>query len=584
MKVKAGLTRRIFFLILLVTLIIFFISIPLTHFNSLRLYLWKAGSSFYDFFESVKNNIYWNRGKCYENGSIYPPLANLFYAVITRCMSVETLRKLESLSDYNKIKALQECSFFFIVYTSITLLFFYLICTEWKKGTKLEKNVFTIAMLFTVPFLYQFERANIIFVALLFTMVFFLWKDSENKVLRELSYISLAVAAGLKIYPALFGVLIVREKKYKDAIRLLLYGIGVFILPFVFYGGFQNVSVLLENIMKTSDTFSMTRVGCQLDYVTILKHLFAFCGGNSIFIGKVIRGAFIFLGVWAIFGLKQKWKMTLLLTCIVLGFPSISYVYTAIFMIIPIVMYLDSANKKKWDLVYLAGMLLVIIPLPFCWREGAGDKYYSYMNISTPVLVEGLSIVIMTFLLICEGVLAFFRKRQTFLASVAMLASVVLVSVLGNKSSYNAPYAYTDYLSKTLSDRLEASNGDIVRQYFKANEEFLNYIILKLNPAQSGTLTVKINQTDDAVEVFEQSYVMNTLEKGYNQIVLDNCSLRPGKQYILEIEIKCGADEKVKLWRTVENFDPGSEYFELNHDRLAGALGIQLYESSEEAD
>ena len=584
MKSNEKLIQRVFFILVLSSLLIFAISIPLTHYNSLKLYLWKPGNSFYDFFESLKINIYWKRHQCYEVGSIYPPLANLFYLLITRCMSVETLQQLDSLSDYSKIKALQECSIYFVLYMNALLIFYYLVCTGWKKGSRLEKNIFAIAMLFTVPFLYQFERSNIIFLALLFTMLFFLWKDSENKVLRELSYISLAVAAGLKIYPAIFGLLILKEKRYKDTARLVLYGVLAFMLPFLFYGGFHNVLLLLENMVQTSGKFSMTRIGYQLDYFTVLKNLFAFAGSNSVFIGKVFQIAFALLGVWAAFGLRESWKTVLLLTCMVVGIPSISYVYAAIFMIIPIIMYLDSGNKKKSDFIYLAGMLLVVLPLPFCWKEGSGNAYYSYMNVSTPVWIEGISITFMTALLIFDGLMHFFRKAKAALCSAVVLLLVLLLSIGVNRASYHAPFAYTDYLSRTLSNRVEAVDGDTVKQSFTAHDEFLNYIVLRLKPADSGSLTVSVKQADTKSDVFEQKYDMSELERGYNQLEMERCSLVPGESYVLELTVESEPDEKMQFWTTVPELDTGSEYFRLNEKSLDGALGVQLYESRTASD
>lgn len=584
MKSNEKMIQRVFYILVLTSLVIFAVSIPLTHYNSLKLYLWKPGNSFYDFFESLKINIYWKRNECYEAGSIYPPLANLFYLLITRCMSIGTLQQLDSLSDYSKIKALQECSIYFVLYMNTLLVFYYLVCTGWKKGSRLEKNIFAAAMLFSVPFLYQFERANIIFLALLFTMLFFLWKDSESRLLRELSYVSLAVAAGLKIYPAVFGLLILKEKRYKDTVRLVFYGILAFMLPFLFYGGFHNVTLFLENMLETSSKFSMTRIGYQLDYYTVLKNVSAFAGSDSVFIGKVFQAAFALLGLWAAFGLRERWKTVLLLTCMVIGVPSISYVYTAIFMIIPIIVYLDSGSKKKRDLIYLAGMLLVVLPLPFCWKEGSGNAYYSYMNVSVPVWVEGLSVAVMTALLILDGLMPFFRKVKAALCSTAVLLLVIFLSLWVNRASYHAPFAYTDYLSGTLSNRVDAVDGDIVEQSFTANDEFLNYIVLRLKPADSGSMTVSVKQAGTGSSVFEQKYGMSELEKGYNQLEMEHCSLVPGESYELELAVESGQDEKMQFWTTVPEFDTGEETFRLNEETLDGALGVQFYESGTASD
>ena len=83
-------------------------SIVLTHYESLKLYLWKAGSSFYDFFTSLRGNVYWRRAERYTRGDSYPPLANLFYMLITRLMSVDTLTQLLDWKSLADVQSLQE--------------------------------------------------------------------------------------------------------------------------------------------------------------------------------------------------------------------------------------------------------------------------------------------------------------------------------------------------------------------------------------------------------------------------------------------------------------------------------------------
>lgn len=580
MECKSKYVKRAFYIILVSALLIFFISIPLTHYNSLRLYLWKQGSSFYDFFTCLKGNIYWERSHLYADGTIYPPLANLFYALITRCMSIETLRQLNELTNYNDIKALQECSVYFVIYMNVLLLGYYLVCTFLKKGSKLEKNVFAVSMLFTVPFLYQFERANIIFLTLILSMIFFAWKDSENKLLKELSFLSLAIAAGMKLYPAVFGLLLLKEKRYKEAIRLILYGLFFFLFPFFFYGEFPDILlVLIKNIMNTSGTFSMTRIGCQLDYTTVLQNLLAWTGGNRIFWAGFFRVMLIVGGIWSVVALRQKWKSILLLTCIIIGIPSISYVYAAIFIVIPLIIYLDSGNKTYKDLIYLLGMLLVIIPLPFCWMEGNGDVNYSYMNVSTPVWVEGMSILIMTILLIIEGIAPYFRRKKSMVISLIIMIVVGWGAIRINLNSYDAPYAYTNYLTKTLSSKIKLEDGDELVQSFTSVGTKLDYIVLKMGQSKSGKLLITVEKEETGSVVAEKEIELSELVDTYNKIELDDCGLEQNVQYIIRLKAELDNEETISINRTIDYLDIGDEFFYKNNKALDGAMAIQFYET-----
>lgn len=582
MKDRAELVKKCYYIAVIVSLVIFALSIPLTHYVSLRLYLWKQGSSFYDFFFCIKNNIYWNRENAYELGGIYPPLANVLYMLITRCMSTDTLQQLGKLSNYNEIKALQECGFYFVLYMNVLLLLFYLVCTSLKKGSKLEKNVFTISMLFTVPFLYQFERANIIFLALSLTMIFFLWKDSENCILREVSFLSLAIASGIKVYPAIYGALLIKEKRYKEAGRLVIYGVVAFFAPFVCFGNVvDKLLKMVSNMQETAAQFTMTRAGCQLNYSIIINHLLSFTGNWT----RVICGCLMFLivcfGIFSIFQLKEKWKVILLMTCMLIGIPSFSYVYAGIFMVIPIIAFLDDRkNIKKIDFLYLVGMLLVILPLPFCWTEGSGEIYYSYMNISIPVLVEGTSILLMTILLIGEALYESFLKRKYRLAKGGMAFLLCVIAILLNWHKLSEPYDYINFLKKTLSEFTTLKEQEVLEQEFTASGSRLDRIVLKLRPASQGKLICKVVVTDSGDEVEQVELQMEEMEIGYNEINFNSCYLEKGKSYILELSATGQEEDSIIVYHSENGIKETEEYARMNGESTNWYLGVQIYEYS----
>ena len=54
MKVDGKIIKKCYYIAMIAALAVFAVSIPLTHGNSMKVYLWKAGSSFYDFFYCIK--------------------------------------------------------------------------------------------------------------------------------------------------------------------------------------------------------------------------------------------------------------------------------------------------------------------------------------------------------------------------------------------------------------------------------------------------------------------------------------------------------------------------------------------------
>ena len=117
-----------------------------------------------------------------------------------------------------------------------------------KKGSNKEKYLFITLMMFSIPFLFAFERGNIILVSFILLLVFMCFKDSENKVLREIALIGLAASAAIKIYPAIFGLILVKEKRWLDIFRVITYGLILFVLPFLFFGGYSSLILYLKNL------------------------------------------------------------------------------------------------------------------------------------------------------------------------------------------------------------------------------------------------------------------------------------------------------------------------------------------------
>ena len=70
----------------------------------------------------------------------------------------------------------------------------------------------------------------------------------RGKAEKEAALLFIAFADGLKLYPAILGVLYLAEKRYREAGRLVVYGVVLFFLPFGFLGSgwifLRNISAV----------------------------------------------------------------------------------------------------------------------------------------------------------------------------------------------------------------------------------------------------------------------------------------------------------------------------------------------------
>ena len=162
----------------------------------------------------------------------FPPLIYLFYIILFRF----THRNGSMYPDWYEYKNSEYSLLVFLFYSIlITLIFLYGV-KLWAKQNN-YRMMFVCLLLSTPYFAGAYERGNSVMIVVVLLLVALNWRDSESKIKRELAMVLIAVCAGIKIYPAIFGLLYLKEKRWKEALRLLIYGIVIFFLPFLFFLG-----------------------------------------------------------------------------------------------------------------------------------------------------------------------------------------------------------------------------------------------------------------------------------------------------------------------------------------------------------
>ena len=327
---------------------------------------------FMDFFNSVRDASH-NGG--YELNVIYPPLANLLYYAIGKMFKPD----LVSASFGDRFDLRNNDPIALLVYfISITLCVFavYLIIDRYLQrcNFKSAPAALGITSALSYPMLCAIQRGNIIILVIPLTMYFVFFRNHEKKLVRELSYIALALAAGLKIYPAVFGILLITDKKYKEAVRLIIYGIIAFVLPIFAFGGPELLWKLVTNIFGFSKSRSATthsyRTGYSFQELISLyapKGLANICGKVVFWCLELMAGLMVFL-------LRKDWQKLTALCYMVFNLRSLASVYALTFFLIPFILFLTDKRKFRWnDYLYLLCLALMFIPLPCIWYGFLGS-------------------------------------------------------------------------------------------------------------------------------------------------------------------------------------------------------------------
>lgn len=280
-------------------------------------------------------------------------------------------------------------------------MFFYLMY-EGKNGKRREKLLTTLACACSGLVVYNIDRANTVILAVAFLWLFLLFYRDENPFYRHLALIGLAISAALKVYPVIFGVLLLYEKRWKDAAWAVFYGIIAVFLPFLFFKeGFSAIPQLIYNVQLNSKKY----YGGSFSIVT--NHIFDTRNIMSVgFAAAKILMALVIVLAW-----KQKvfWKQILLLICALLLSPTHSGYYCGLYLFIPLIFFLNEEEHSNLDWMYLVLFILAVSPLQFSILLPETGVFRTVFD---NFMLQNMAVIVMYIALIIETLVSAVRSMD----------------------------------------------------------------------------------------------------------------------------------------------------------------------------
>lgn len=273
-----------------------------------------------------------------DDWGVFPPLAYMLYRFL-HALTARDGNFAETPAEY------QEQDYALLVFlfsvTFLTLAFLYAV-KIWNR--KRYKALF-LCLLTSVPFLAGcYERGNSCLIVVVLLLIATKWKDDDSKAKRELALLAIAVCAGLKIYPAVFGLPYLKERRWKEAVRLTIYGVVLFFVPFVFFGN----GAFFEWLRNMTTTFGMTGEG-RIQFVkgvaNTLVWMFVGRTGDGT-PGAVAAFAFLALMIFLAFRARTVGKTTFFLCAAMTFFPTNAFRYTLCYLSIPLVIELSERGSE----------------------------------------------------------------------------------------------------------------------------------------------------------------------------------------------------------------------------------------------
>lgn len=323
-----------------------------------------SNGTFMDFFNSIANaNI-----DPYRDGfSNYPAMACLMYKFFMHIVPAP-VRGIGSF----QLRNLQQAMVVFILFNIAALWIITASIDHRSQGLNSARYLLSLVVLSCAPMVFTIERGNLILLSFALSVFFAFNHDSKNKLVREAAFISLAIAAAIKIYPAILGLIILKQKRFKDVLKLVIYGLIAFIAPFFYYDGIDSLVIMVKALFYTSNLSSEIGYGVNVGLYNICETIALIFGWSrstaAIYAVYIIVFGILIVGF---FTLKKKWQEWMCLCLLIVLLPKTNYYYIMIFLLIPFVEWLNESNKndmlfssENWENALLFALFLIPLPLP----------------------------------------------------------------------------------------------------------------------------------------------------------------------------------------------------------------------------
>lgn len=275
---------------------------------------------FSDYFRQIiyasdLKNIYFNTGD-----APFPPFAYIWFHLLYRINPVDAPIEFAS---WEIVENFQYNLLVFVIFMMLITVLLFEILRRMQCFDERSSVIFIFLILLSTPFLAgAIERGNIAIVVCTMLLWAMHLKDSKVAWKREMALLLIASSAGLKIYPAIFGLIYVKEKRWKEVRRLFFYGMLIFFFPFVFTGGIAG----LKQYLNVISNFEISKA-CR--WTNVRSFYFAISNGleiiPNIHLGIFLENIYLLISLITVFKTKDQWRQILFLAGIMTTYVPNSY-------------------------------------------------------------------------------------------------------------------------------------------------------------------------------------------------------------------------------------------------------------------
>ena len=368
--------------------------------------LFAAEDRFMDLFNNFGYSLHLNPYE-FPWGNVPP----LFFAI--SFVIAKVLFKITGNENFYEVRYTLPGILVFLLILTVTILVLY-ICLRRILGKKVSANrlyFYLITLITSYPFIFCMDRGNYVLQVAVLIAAFMVLFDEEK---YYVAAIVLGLAAALKVYPAILGIVFLTRKKWMPAFVCAVTGISTTILPlFLFQGGFsQNLLKFLEKTSSYASVGNMNTVQ-NLSYNNSIYMLFdiPYTLQTGKFVEpemlaqknepmKIIAMILLIAVVLLCFFLKENRDKFLLVCGMMLLYPFNSTDYNLTIMLFPIVFWIAQEKKCGYFMPIVGALLLSCKHYIPIYNQG-GSYSVTIQSFLNPIL-----------LLLIIGYVVFRRRKE----------------------------------------------------------------------------------------------------------------------------------------------------------------------------
>jgi hypothetical protein len=302
-----------------------------------------------------------------------------------------------------------------VIYLSLFIYIFivFTILYTFPDNPKKHVSELIIISLLTYPILFTIDRGNLESLLLISLLAFIFFYEKKSYLL---SAVFLSFAIAMKVFPVVFLVLFLSDRKYKGVFLTSLFtGILTILSLLVFKGGFfENLIYVISgdnlthlnrflggNFMAQRGVALFTLIKIILIETDLLQKVDMVQFLN--FYTKIAMVLFLPVSAYVVFLEKDFWKKAAILVIAMLLLPQVSAEYKLIHIFIPLFLFINAPKPDRLDGVYVILFGLLLIPKDYYLLSkvfsdaGAAD-------ISISVIINYMALITMFLLIIGTGI------------------------------------------------------------------------------------------------------------------------------------------------------------------------------------